>query len=169
MKRPESPETEREFVSALTAQRVADRCWQHGDGSHSSPGSKQRSQYGSCLSGNSIQVVTGQTGASVNVASDAAGCQVERRRMKGDSSAGTGALAEPLDIYFTISLCCKTERETEREGGRGGEISPGSYFPHSGELQAAQLHYTCTEQSAWQRFTKTTKYLVTYRLTCSAE
>lgn len=39
--------------------------------------------------------------------------------MKGDSSAGTGALAEPLDIYFTISLCCKTEREAEREGGRG--------------------------------------------------
>lgn len=117
-------------------------------------------------------MVTGQTGASVNVASDAAGCQVERRRMKGDSSVGTGALAEPLDIYFTISLCCKTERETEREGGREGEgkkISPRSYFPHSGELQAAQLHYTCTEQSAWQRFTKTTKYLVTYCLTCSAE
>lgn len=30
-------------------------------------GEKQRSQYGRCLSGNSIQVVTGQTGASVNV------------------------------------------------------------------------------------------------------
>lgn len=71
-------------------------------------------------------MVTGQTGASVNVASDAAGCQVERRRMKGDSSVGTGALAEPLDIYFTISLCCKTERETEREGGREREKNQSS-------------------------------------------
>lgn len=97
-------------------------------------------------------------------------CQVERRRTRGDSSAGTGApAAEPLDICFTISLCCKTEQE----GGRGGrekkKITPRSYFPHSGELQAAQLHYTCTEQSARRRFTKTTKYLVTYRLTCAAE
>lgn len=80
--------------------------------------------------------------------------------MKGDA----GALDEPLDIYFTFSLCGKSERETE-----GEEISPRSYFPHSGELQAAQLHYTCTEQSAWRRFTKTTKYLVTDCLTCSVE
>lgn len=80
--------------------------------------------------------------------------------MKGDA----GALDEPLDIYFTFSLCGKSERETE-----GEEISPRSYFPHSGELQAAQLHYTCTEQSARRRFTKTTKYLVTDCLTCSVE
>lgn len=46
-------------------------------------------------------------------------CQVERRRTRGDSSAGTGApAAEPLDICFTISLCCKTEQEGGRGGGR---------------------------------------------------
>lgn len=28
----------------------------------------------------------------------------------------TGALAEPRDIYFTISHCCKTKRETEKRG-----------------------------------------------------
>lgn len=32
----------------------------------------------------------------------------------------TGALAEPRDIYFTISHCCKTKRETEKGGGREG-------------------------------------------------
>lgn len=90
------------------------------------------------------------------------GCQVERKCMKSDSNVGAQerALTEPLDIYFTILHCCKTKTETEREGerrevvGERKKISPRSYFPHSSKLQAAQLHYTCTEQSVWQRFTK---------------
>lgn len=101
---------------------------------------------------------------------------MERRYEESDSGADIGAPPEQLDICFTISHCCKTEQETGREGvetgvagGGGGGISPRSDFPHSGELQAAQLHYTCTEQSGWRRFTKRTEYLVTYRLTCSAE
>lgn len=32
----------------------------------------------------------------------------------------TGALAQPLDIYFTISHCCRTEGESEQAGGREG-------------------------------------------------
>lgn len=98
---------------------------------------------------------------------------MERRCEESDSGADAGAPTEQLDICFTISHCCKTEQETGREGvgvgGGAGRISPRSDFPHSGELQAAQLHYTCTEQSGWRRFTKRTEYLVTYRLTCSAE
>lgn len=97
-------------------------------------------------------MVTGQTSASVNagaVPGLSGGTEMYEERQQRRS---TGALTEPLDIYFTISHCCKTKRETEREGEK--KISPRSYFPHSGKLQAAQLHYTCTEQSVWQRFTK---------------
>lgn len=43
--------------------------------------------------------------------------------MKSDSSVGTGALTELLDICFTISHCCKTEQETRGGGGAKNQSS----------------------------------------------
>lgn len=67
---------------------------------------------------------------------------------------------------YLFYYLCGTNSVALRKRGWGGDwvlngsesekkkISPRSYFPHLGELHAAQLHYTCSEQSVWQRFTK---------------
>lgn len=96
--------------------------------------------------------------------------------MKSDSNVGARerALTEPLDIYFTILHCCKTKTETEREGERRevvGEKKNQSSILFSTLQQATSgsvtlhLHWTIS----LAKVHKTTKYLVTYCLTCSAK
>lgn len=91
-------------------------------------------------------------------------------RWNGDVRRATPALTPALPVSSRIPVLPShivVKGNRSQGGGVGGGRS--SDFPHSSERQAAQLHHTCTAQSAWRRLTKSSEHLVTYRLTCSAE
>lgn len=80
----------------------------------------------------------------------------------------TGALAEPLHIYFTILHCCKTKRERGRER-RGKKNLSSILFSTLRRATSGSVTLHLHRTISLAKVHKTTKYLVTYCLTCSAE
>lgn len=95
-------------------------------------------------------------------------CERKRRAAREGAVRWNGDVRRATAAGWLLYYLTVVKVSEEGGGAGGGGVSPPFDFPHSGELQAAQLHHACTEQSAWRRLTTAREHLVTSRLTCSA-
>lgn len=73
-----------------------------------------------------------------------------------------------LDIYVTISHCCKADQESRRGGEERG-VKSSILFSTLWRATSGSVTLHLHRTISLAKVHKTTKYLVTYCLTCSAE